>query len=89
MTEKLLYSVPELAEATGVSETMIRHWIKHEGLPAQPVSIKPDSKRPKLVVSREDFQEWIEGRRRRIEREKDSMDPDLREFAQKILAETA
>lgn len=79
VTTERFVTVKELTqEICPVSEAMVRHWIREEGLPVHRASKYLGSKKPTILIHTAEFEGWMDDRRRRNRELAADIPPEVR-----------
>lgn len=89
MTDRFVTIKQLVEEYCSVSEDLVRHWIRHEGLKTYPGSKKFDSKKPVKLILLSDFFAWMKWRRQRREEAMSGLSPEAWEMINKLRAKGA
>ena len=80
-------TVKELTqEFCPVSEDMVRHWIRHEGLPVHRAGKHLGSQKAKILIHTAEFEGWMSQRRRRNKELAANIHPRAREIFEEVKA---
>ena len=78
-------TVKELTqEFCPVSEGLVRHWIRHEGLPVHRAGKHLGSKKARILIFTAEFEGWMTERRRRNRELAAGIPPDVRKAVEEL-----
>ena len=78
MTDRYV-TVKELTqEICSVSEALVRHWIRNEGLPVHRAGKYLGSQKARILIHTAEFEGWMDERRRRNRELAADIPPDVR-----------
>jgi len=86
MTDRYVTIKQLVEEHCSVSEDLVRHWIRHEGLPVFRAGKHLGSKKAKILILLSEFYSWISERRQRRFDLLNNIHPRAREIFEEMKA---
>ncbi len=86
LTDRLVTIKQLIADHCPVSDDLVRHWVRHEGLPCHRGSKKADSQRGRILIRVSEFYDWMDKRRAHRGAVMNSASQEAREVLRKVLA---